>query len=255
VSDLLASLPPLVWWQWTIAGLCAVLVGMAKTGVPGLGVLVVPVLFHAVGSTVSGQGVLLPLLCLADLFGVLWFRRHARAGELLHLLPWVMIGVGAGTAILQTADGRVLRMLVGLIVLAMVGLHLARRRWPDERLLGAQRDWRRTALFGLVAGIATTVANAAGPVMNLYLLGMQLPKDQFMGTGAWFFAIINLVKLPIYGWSGLITWPSLLVDALLAPGVLIGALLGKRLYDRVPQRAFETLVLTLTVIAGCSLLW
>ena len=90
--------------------------------------------------------------------------------------------------------------------------------------------------------------------MNLYLLSMDLPKDQFMGTGAWFFLIVNLAKLPIYVWQGLITTPSLLLDACLLPGVLLGALLGKRLYDRLPQRAFEIVVISLTLISGFSLL-
>jgi uncharacterized membrane protein YfcA len=90
--------------------------------------------------------------------------------------------------------------------------------------------------------------------MNLYLLSMDLAKDQFMGTGAWFFFIVNLIKVPIYIWQGLITGPSLTLDLCLLPGIFLGALIGNRLYAWLPQRAFEVVVLSLTMVAGISLM-
>jgi len=240
--------------QWLLGGLCAILVGMAKTGVPGLGILVVPFMFYVVPAPLSGPGTLLPLLCAADLFGVFYFRRHAKAWDLFHLFPWVAIGIALGSGVLILASGNWLRAIVGVIVLAMVGAHLLRKKVTDTKLVGVNCGWQKALLFGVLTGFATTVANAAGPVMNLYLLSMDLPKDQFMGTGAWFFFIVNLVKLPIYFASGLITRASLTLDACLLPGVLLGALIGKRIYDRIPQRAFEIIVLTMTVVAGVSLL-
>lgn len=247
-------MPDLHPLQWVLGGLCAVLVGMAKTGVPGLGILVVPLMFYVISPELSGPGTLLPLLCAADLFGVAYFRRHANAWDLLHLLPWVTVGIASAAVVLNAVSDPTLRILVGVIVLVMVIAHLLRKKVPDAALVGNRHGWRKALLFGLITGFATTVANAAGPVMNLYLLSMDLPKDQFMGTGAWFFFIVNLVKVPIYVWRGMITGPSLLLDACLLPGVLFGALIGKRIYDRIPQRAFEIVVLSLTVVAGISLL-
>lgn len=241
-------------WQWVLGGLCAVLVGMAKTGVPGLGILVVPLMFHVIGPGMTGQGALLPLLCFADCFGVFYFRRHARAWDLLHLFPWVAGGIAIGTAVLHLVPDGPQRAVVGVIVLAMVGAHLMRKRVGDDQLVGNAHGWRKALLFGVTTGFATTVANAAGPVMNLYLLSMDLPKDQFMGTGAWFFFIVNLVKVPIYIWQGMITWNSALLSLYLAPGILVGAFLGKRIYERIPQRAFEIVVLSFTIIAGIRLL-
>ncbi len=243
--------------QWLLGGLCAILVGMAKTGVPGLGIMVVPMMFYVVKSPLSAPGTLLPLLCAADLFGVFFFRRHARAWDLFQLFPWVALGIALGTGVLtalQAVSDSWLRALVGIIVLAMVGAHLLRKKVPDAKLVGARHGWRKALIFGMLTGFATTVANAAGPVMNLYLLSMDLPKDQFMGTGAWFFFLVNLLKLPIYVWRGMITARSLQIDLCLLPGILLGALIGKRLYERLPQRAFEVVVLTLTVIAGISLI-
>ena len=245
----------LTLWQWALGGLCAVLVGMAKTGVPGLGVLVVPLMMYVVPPTFSGPGTLLPLLCVADVFGVFYFRRHARAWDLFQLFPWVALGIGAGSLILYVASSSTQRIVVGIIVLVMVAAHLLRKKVKDEQLVGRQHGWRKALVFGVITGFATTVANAAGPVMNLYLLSMDLPKDQFMGTGAWFFFIVNLVKLPIYVGTHLITVESLMLGACLLPGILVGALLGKRMYDTLPQRGFEVTVLTLTLIAGISLLF
>ncbi len=245
----------LTFWQWLLGGFCAVLVGMAKTGVPGLGVLVVPLMFYVVPPGLSGVGTLLPLLCAADVFGVFYFRRHARAWDLFHLFPWVALGIALGSAILHCTTSDAQRILVGVIVLVMVGAHLLRKKVKDEQLVGKQHGWRKALIFGVATGFATTVANAAGPVMNLYLLSMDMPKDQFMGTGAWFFFIVNLVKVPIFIGQDLISVRSLLLDACLLPGILVGALLGKRLYDCLPQRGFEFTALTLTVIAGIRLLF
>ena len=102
----------------------------------------------------------------------------------------------------------------------------------------------------MVAGFATTLANAAGPVMNLYLLARRLPKQQFIATGAWFFLVINLSKLPIYAGHGLIHTRSLLFDLVLVPPVLLGAAIGRRVAARLPQQTFELLVLALTA-RGC----
>ena len=227
---------------------------MAKTGVPGLGVLVVPLMFFVVPPDLKANGALLPLLCAADLFGVFYFRRHAKAWDLFHLFPWVAVGVGLGWGVLRLLDAPTLRIVVGAIVLVMVGAHLLRKKVSDDRLVGHRHGWQKALLFGVVTGFATTIANAAGPVMNLYLLSMDLAKDQFMGTGAWFFFMVNLIKLPIYLHEGLITARSLLLDACLLPGILVGALIGKRVYDRLPQKAFEIVVVSFTVVAGIVLL-
>ena len=247
-------MPDLSPWQWLLGGLCAMLVGMAKTGVPGLGILVVPVMFSVVGESLSGPGALLPLLCVADCFAVFYFRRHARAWDLMHLFPWVAGGIVLGTVVLHLLPDAWLRQLVGVIVLVMVGAHLLRQRVPDERLASRQYGWRAALIFGVLTGFATTVANAAGPVMNLYLLSMDLPKEQFMGTGAWFFFLVNLIKVPIYCWQGMITPATLLIDVCLLPGLVLGVFVGKRVYELIPQRFFESMVLGFTILAGLRLL-
>jgi len=242
--------------RFALAALAGLLVGVAKTGIPGFGILAVPLMVLAVGDARHSAAWLLPLLCLADLFAIATYRRHAQARRLFGLLPWVLGGIGLG-AITLAAPERTLRVLVAAIVIVMIALRWLRARGtvateaapppPPDR-------WWQAAGYGVSAGFATTVANAAGPVMNLYLLARRLPKQEFVATGAWFFFVVNLVKVPIYVGHGLIGRLSLLFDIALAPAVVAGALLGRVVLHRMPQAIFDKLVMALTVCAAGLLL-
>lgn len=263
----LPALPSLAPWQWMLGAACAFLVGVAKTGVPGLGILVVPLMIAVVGDARQSAGWLLPLLCAADVIAVVAYRRHAQARRLFSLAPWVIGGMVLGAAALAAPEV-MMRRLVGAIVLVMIGLH-ARARWRRERESKGERERERggksargrergaraqTVAYGAVAGFATTVANAAGPVMNAYLLARRLPKAEFVATGAWFFLIINAAKLPVYGYHHLIHASSLAFDAVLSPAVVAGAFSGRALFQRIPQRAFDVAVVSLTAAGGLALL-
>jgi uncharacterized membrane protein YfcA len=249
------SFPDLALWQWLLGAACALGVGMAKTGVPGLGIFVVPMMVLAVGDARQSAGWLLPLLCVADVVAVVAYRRHAEARQLFSLIPWVLVGMAAGALALGGPES-VLRRVVGGIVLAMVVLRIARGRAAaaDDAGPPPAAGLLPSIGYGAVAGFATTLANAAGPVMNLYLLARRLPKQQFIATGAWFFLVINLSKLPIYASHGLIHGRSLLFDLVLVPPVLLGAAIGRRVAAHLPQRAFERLVLVLTAAAAALLM-
>jgi uncharacterized membrane protein YfcA len=248
------TLPDLAPWQWLLGAACALGVGMAKTGVPGLGIFVVPLMVITVGDARQSAGWLLPLLCVADVFAVVAYRRHAAARQLFSLIPWVLVGMAAGALALGGPES-VLRRVVGAIVLTMVLLRIVRRPPAADDIAPPPTAGLISSIcYGAVAGFATTLANAAGPVMNLYLLARRLPKQQFIATGAWFFLVINLSKLPIYAAHGLIHRRSLLFDLLLIPPVLLGAAIGRRVAARLPQRAFELLVLVLTAAAAALLI-
>jgi uncharacterized membrane protein YfcA len=210
--------------------------------VPGLGTLVVPMIVFTVGDARASAAWLLPILCTADIFAVVYWRRHAAARKLFTLLPWVAIGMAGGAAALTLSE-RAIRMIVAVIILSMLALYL----WRKAR--GTLQVTPHPALYGSTAGFATTVANAAGPVMNLYLLSRRLPKEEFIATGAWFFFIINLTKVPIYSWHGLFTRQSLAFDLIMVPAVFAGALSGRKLVDHIPARAFEASVTILTAIS------
>jgi len=241
-------MPHLECWQWALGLLVAILTGVAKTGVPGLGILIVPLMVLTVGDARLAAGWLLPMLSTADIFAVMYWRRHAAAWRLFALAPWVVAGmIGGGFALRM--DERIIRPLVGSIVLVMLALHLWRRYRVD-----ALASVGRPGIYGVTAGFATTVANAAGPVMSLYLLGKRLPKEEFVATGAWFFFVINLAKLPIYAWNGLLTRRGLTFDLVMVPAVVLGAMAGRRIVDLLSPSIFEWLVLALTGASALLLL-
>jgi len=242
--------PELHAWQWALGALCAIFVGIAKTGMPGFGILVVPLMVFTVGDARASAGWLLPILCAADLFAIAYYRRHAQARRLFELALWVVLGMAGGALALRLGDP-VLRRLVGGIILVMVAAHLW-RKWRGDRPVPS--GWHHGAPYGVAAGFATTVANAAGPVMSLYLLSQRLPKDEFIATGAWFFFLINLSKVPLYAHMGMIGKTSLLFNACLLPAVAAGALLGRTVVRRLPQGVFEKVVLGLTAVAALLLL-
>jgi len=240
------TVPQLTVLQWVLAVVCAFSVGVAKTGMPGLGIFVVPTMVLIVGDARQSAGWLLPVMCTADVVAIYFWRRHAAAGRLFSLTPWVVVGMVMGAFALSWED-RVLRPVVGAIVLVMLAIFLYRRFRPSLSPSSGALP------YGVMAGFATTVANAAGPVMNLYLLSKRLPKEEFIATGAWFFFIINLTKVPIYLWHGLITPVSLRFDAAMAPAVLAGAIMGRWLVEHIPLRVFEGAVVALTAISTLML--
>lgn len=206
---------------------------------PGLGILAIPLMVLVVGDAKLSAGWLLPILCAADLFAIYYWRRHAATHRLFSLAPGVLLGVAMG-AVALTLSEQILRPMVGAIVLTMLIVYLIRRfragAVPSAHPLP----------YGITAGFATTVANAAGPVMNLYLLSKNLPKDDFVAMGAWFFFFINLVKVPVYLYHGLFSRTSLLFDLCVVPSVFAGALAGRWLISRIPTRVFEIAVIVLT---------
>ncbi|MEJ5369475.1 MAG: sulfite exporter TauE/SafE family protein [Bryobacteraceae bacterium] len=236
-------MPELAPWQWALGALCAFNVGLAKTGLPGLGILVVPMIVLAVGDARQAAAWLLPILCTADVFAVVYWRRHAAIHRLWSLAPWALAGMAAG-AVALALEERILRPMVGVIVLVMLVAYLIRRHARNPSAITPH-----PALYGVSAGFATTVANAAGPVMNLYLLSKRLPKEEFIATGAWFFFVINLAKVPIYAFHGLFSRQSLVFDLLMVPAVVAGAAGGRRLVQHISPQMFEWLVVALTALS------
>jgi uncharacterized membrane protein YfcA len=244
-------MPGLAAWQWAVAAFCGLLVGISKTGLPGAGTLMVP-LFVMVLPARASTGALLPLLVLGDVFAVAWYRRHAVWTHLLRLLPLAAAGVVLGFLALGRISDRALRYLISGLVLALQVFSLWRGRRARSEPTGAAAFWL-AAVLGLLAGIATMLANAASPIMLAYLLTMQLPKDPFLGTSAWFFLCINLFKVPFSAGLGLITPASLAFDLVLAPAVVAGAFLGVFLARRMPQRIFQILAQAFTATAALLL--
>ena len=239
-------MPDFAIWQWVLGAISALVIGIAKTGLPGVGSFVAPLMVLAVGDARHAAAWTLPILSTADVFAVAYWRRHADARKLFSLVPWVAVGMGGGALALSLSE-IVLRRLIGVVIVFMLTVHLWRKRNPLDQVPGSP------SFYGIASGFASTIANAAGPVMNMYLLSRKLSKEQFVATGAWFFLVINLAKIPIYSWHDLFSRTSLAFDAIMVPVVICGSLIGLWLVHRVPQRVFDTLIIVLTTISAIVL--
>ncbi|MCW5549403.1 MAG: sulfite exporter TauE/SafE family protein [Opitutaceae bacterium] len=237
-------------WQWALAVVGALAIGLAKTGIGGLGMLAV-VIFANLMPAKAASGVVLPMLVFADVVAVLAYRRHAQWKLLWKLFPWTAAGVVAGYLAMGRIDDRQASLMIGFIVLGLLGLHLWRRKGGELAEHGA---WFAPTV-GILAGYTTLVANAAGPLMAIYLLAMRLPKMEYMGTGAVYFMVMNLFKVPFMMDLGLVNAASFTFNLWLAPAVLAGALLGKVILRKIDQRLFENIALGLAGTAGLKLLF
>lgn len=240
-----------------IGVIAALIIGLSKTAVPGGGLLATP-LFAMVVSGRLIAGVMLPVLIVADLFAMRWYRGNRRSEILKPLVVPVAVGFAGGTLfyVIVGSGGRILDVSIGLIVMVMVVLQVMRmvRRTPPTDATPVV-----TNTVGVVGGFTTFVANAAGPVLNTYFTGLGLPKEPLIGTSSVFYFSVNLAKVPVYALLGFIGGPfftasSLGFDAALLPAVLAGVYGGRWILPRIPQRVFTLVVLVLAFIAALKLL-
>lgn len=238
--------------EWLVILICGMLIGMSKVGIPGVSMIVVPALAFIFGAKAS-TGVLLPILMMADLFAIAYYRRHANWHHLVKVLPWAVIGLFIALWIGEHVNDEQFKNLIAIMVFLSIGLML----WQDKRK-GASLfpdKWWFAALMGVLGGFATMIGNVAGPVFAIYLLAMHLPKNSFIGTGAWFFMIINFTKFPLqlFVWDN-INASTLMVDLITFPAIAIGAVLGFKMVTVIPEHTYRGAVIVITAISAFLLL-
>lgn len=210
------------------------------------------IIFASIFEAKASTGVLLPMLVIGDVCAVRFYGKKVQWKHVGRLLPPTMIGVAIGTFLMGRIDEAVFKPLVGIIILSLACIQLFRLWKP-----GAFEKLPHSKLFawtlGLLAGITTMLANAAGPVVALYLLAVALPKLELVGTSSWLFLVVNVFKLPFSYSLGLIDLSSLTINVLFAPGIVVGMLCGKWAVNRIPQKTFDSLLLAFTAIAALRL--
>ncbi|NCP63726.1 MAG: sulfite exporter TauE/SafE family protein [Paraglaciecola sp.] len=225
----------------------AFFIGMAKTGVHGISMFAVPLLALIFGGKMSA-GLMLPMLIMADVFAVNYYHRHANWNYLLKLFPSAAVGVCIGTWLGNVVDDEVFRMIMSVIIFISLGIML----WMEKANKDKVPDYLWFAvLMGTLGGITTMIGNLAGSVMALYLLSMRLPKNQYIGTAAWFFLAINVFKVPFHIWSWhSITLDSFLLNLLCLPAIALGAWAGVAVVKRIAEQYYRWLVIAMTAIAA-----
>lgn len=239
-------------WQWLLFAVCGMFVGMSKVGVPGVSMIVVPTLAIIFGGKAS-TGILLPMLMMADLFGVGYYHRHAEWKYLWKLLPWAFIGVGIALWVGEVVNDEWFKNIIAILVFVCIGLMLWKDRKKGSNLF--PDTWWFAASMGILGGFATMIGNVAGPIFAIYLLAMHLPKNSFIGTGAWFFLIINFSKFPlhIFVWKT-IGLDTLTLDIFLLPAIALGAFLGIKLVKKISDKMYRTAVIIVTALSAFLLL-
>lgn len=242
--------------SWTIASIALVaisvlLYGFSKTGIPVAGVLAGPVLAATLGAT-TAAGFILPLLLVGDLFALARYRQHANWRLIIRLVPGVLAGIIITALLFRFVDVVTLGRVIGVLILVSVALEVWRRRRPREE--GHRPHRAAVAFFGTLAGMTSMAANAGGTAMTLYLLNMRVSMLAFMGTFAWFFFILNVIKVPFVVGLGLVTGETLLANVWFLPVLVAGVLLGYVVFDRINERVFTTVALSISALASVWLI-
>lgn len=238
---------------YLLALFAAFCIGLSKAGFSGVSMISVVLLADLYGAKAS-VGLALPLLIAADLLAYPAFLKHGSWRPVWGLLGPALAGLAAGWWLLDAIPDTVARRVIGGCVLLMVALQ-ASRRWRPE-VFARCVEWRGLGVAaGVLGGFATMLANAAGPVIQLYLMARRVPKMELIGIGARFFLLINLIKVPLNAKLSLITGASLMENARLLPGVVLGVFGGRWLVRHVPQAVFEWMIVGFAVLAGLRLVF
>jgi uncharacterized protein len=202
----------------------------------------------------ESTGYVLPLLVAGDICAVVALHQHVRWDYVRRMLLPACVGVAVAAVFMGRLSDASFKPLIGWIVLLLAVMSAARLRWSEW--MGAVPHTRTAVwVIGLIAGGATMLANAAGPVVALYCVAVGLPKFEVVGTLAWFFFIVNVYKLPFSAGLGLIRSDTLLLNVVLFPAVVVGVFSGRWIVHRLPQRVFDLLMLAFASIAALRLIF
>ncbi len=233
--------------DWLLIALAAFIIGLSKAGLKGIDMLNVTLMAIVFGSKAS-TGIVLPLLCSADIMAVVYYHRHAQWPLFWRLIPWMMagilIGVFTGRDLNESLFRKMMAVIIILTVIIMITMEFRTRTQVPHNLFF-------TAGMGLVSGFTTMLGNLAGAFSNIYFLAMQLPKNDFIGTAAWVFLAMNYFKLPfqVFYWKN-ITIATLGTDLLVLPALLLGFWAGLRLVAKIPDNGYRKLVIVLTFVGA-----
>lgn len=244
------QIPDFTGSQWLMLLVAAFCSGMSKAGLAGISMLGVTLTTMAIGGW-AATGVVLPLLIFADVLAATTFRKQVDWVQIRRLALPIGFGLVLGWLALMGLKGHhaVFRPMVGWVILGLVCLEWLRHRFPSWEA-GLPRSMVFAWFAGILTGITTMVANAAGPVASIYLLILALPKLRLISTMAWLFLFVNLAKVPFSLQLGLINGGSLSINLCQAPAVVLGLMAGKKLVTWLPQSVFQKAVLFLALVSA-----
>jgi uncharacterized membrane protein YfcA len=233
--------------EWILIFLAAFIIGLGKAGLKGIDMFSITLMAFVFGSK-SSTGIVLPLLCVADIAAVAYYNRHAQWKHFWKLIPWMIIGILLGVVIGKDMDEAVFRKIMAVIILTTIIIVLVMEYRKTKQV---PKHPLFTISTGLAAGFTTMLGNLAGAFANLYFLAMQIPKNDFIGTAAWIFLCINLFKLPfqVFFWKN-INSQSLQIDLVLIPALALGFSIGILIVGKIQDEKYRKIVILLTLIGS-----
>ena len=223
------------------------------TGLNVLGIFTVTIM-SLVFPAKEAVGILLPILLMGDLIAVFFYRRTVVWRHLFSLVPWILIGVILGYFVLRFSNNDQLKILLGYLILGLNLFQIMKDYFGSKIDQALPNSIWFIGLMGILGGFATMIGNVAGTVMAIYLLAQRLPKHEFVGTGAWFYLFVNIIKVPFYIHLGMITANSFSVNLLAIPAVAIGAFIGIKVLPFIPQQMFKWIILALGSLGAMKLI-
>jgi len=244
-------LPAFSITNWVLILMGAFIIGLSKAGLKGIDIMNVTIMAIVFGGKAS-TGIVLPLICAADIFAVKYYHRHAEWPHFWKLMPWMIVGILIGVFVGKDMDEVIFRKIMAVIIVLTVAIMITlevRKQFavPGNKLFAVG--------MGLGAGFTTMLGNLAGAFSNLYFLAMRVPKNNFIGTSSWVFLVINYFKLPfqIIYWKN-ITFSTLYTDLLLLPAMVLGFWAGIKIVSKIKDESYRKVVIVLT-LAGAVVIF
>jgi uncharacterized membrane protein YfcA len=225
----------------------AFILGLAKAGLKGIDMLNVTLMALVFGSKAS-TGIVLPLLCAADIAAVIYYHRHAQWKHFWKLIPWMVFGILIGVFAGKDMNEPLFRKIMAVIIIISVFIMFV---IEFRKTTNIPTHPAFAAGTGMIAGITTMLGNLAGAFSNIYFLAMRMAKNDFIGTAAWAFLVINFFKLPfqVFYWEN-ITASSLQTDLVLLPALALGFYAGIKIVKHIKDDNYRKVVIVLTLIGA-----
>jgi uncharacterized membrane protein YfcA len=232
--------------------LAALVLGISKAGLKGLGVLIVTLMALSYPAKAS-TGILLPLLIFADIMAVLYYKKHAKWDLILRFLPWMILGILLGVIVGKDLPAKHFKQGMAIIIILSVIIMYA---WERMKIKKMPTSLWFAGSMGTAAGFTTMIGNLAGAFSNIYFLALRIPKNEFIGTAAWLFFIVNLFKLPFHIWAwGTINTESFLISLKLIPWLIIGFITGIWIVKKIKNAQYRQFILIMTAIGAIVILF
>ncbi|MDD1781825.1 sulfite exporter TauE/SafE family protein [Enterovibrio sp. ZSDZ35] len=224
-------------WSWLFISLACLVTGFSKFSVGGLGLVILPLMMVALPGP-EALGVIVPLYLLTDFIAVMTYRKNINWSVLMRLIPFGAVGVALGTFVLGNIDARTFMTVLGLLIFTLLGLSI----WLDYRPLPIFTNRYAASVAGMLCGFVGVLANAAGPLMGLFLLEQKMEKSAYVATRVWAFLMLNIMKVVGLVSLGLINTDTLQGSAVGLPALFLGMFFGYKFFARISPEQLKMIV-------------